>query len=33
MRRDWNDDKMEGFLYAQGKDGQRFLQPNRDAKR
>ena len=27
MRRDWNDDKMHGFVFAQGKDGQKWVEP------
>ena len=29
MRRDWNDDKMTGFVYVKGKDDQRWSQPGR----
>jgi hypothetical protein len=27
MRRDWNDDKMQGFVFAKGKEGQKFFEP------
>ncbi|HKA00039.1 MAG TPA: hypothetical protein VKE70_26190 [Candidatus Solibacter sp.] len=27
MRRDWNDDKMHGFVFVQGKDGQPWSEP------
>ena len=27
MRRDWNDNKMQGFVFAKGKEGQKFLEP------
>jgi hypothetical protein len=27
MRRDWNDDKMHGFVFSQGKEGQLWSEP------